>query len=69
MCALRENTAVSEGIWHQYEQYLEATGYLSLLSRTDVVTLPPAKEDFGGMETSAYKHQLALQILQKAGML
>ncbi len=69
VCALRENTAVSEGIWRQYEQYLEATGYLSLLSRTDVVTLPFAKEDFGSMETTVYKRQLALQILQKAGML
>ncbi len=69
VCALRENTAVSEGIWRQYEQYLEATGYLSLLSRTDVVTLPYAKEDFGSMETTVYKRQLALQILQKAGML
>ncbi len=69
VCALRENTAVSEGIWHQYEQYLEATGYLSLMSRTEVITLPPAREEFGGMETSAYKRQLAQQILVKAEMI
>ncbi|MCD8380590.1 MAG: hypothetical protein LUC95_09820 [Lachnospiraceae bacterium] len=69
VCALKENTAVSDGIWRQYEQYLEATGYLSLMSRTEVITLPYAKEGFGGMETSAYKRQLAYQILERAQMI
>ncbi len=69
VCTLRENTPIHESVWRQYEQYLEATGYLSLMSRTDVITLPAWREDFGTVETSAYKHRLAAQILSKAGLL
>ncbi|MCD7805772.1 MAG: hypothetical protein LUH19_00330 [Lachnospiraceae bacterium] len=63
------SNSICDGIWRQYEQYLEATGNLSLMSRTERVHLPEGREDFGCMETTDYKSRLARELLSGAGLI
>ncbi|MCD7738989.1 MAG: hypothetical protein LUH58_08150 [Lachnospiraceae bacterium] len=67
--AVRENSNVSERIWRQYEQYLEATGNLSLMARTEIIRLPERREDFDSVESSEYKHRIAMELLSQTGVI
>ncbi|MCD8326961.1 MAG: hypothetical protein LUC90_09885 [Lachnospiraceae bacterium] len=67
--SVKESGSIFNGIWHQYEQYLEATGNLSLMAGTETIPLQESREDFNFMETTEYKRRLVMELLSRAGMI